>query len=107
MSFGSLSGPAIEALNKGCKIVGALQSTGEGGISIYHQHGGDLVWQIGAGYFGCRNLDGSFSLERFLETVAAANVKMIEIKLSQGAKPGLGGVLPAHKVTAERGVPAG
>lgn len=111
MSFGSLSGPAIEALNRGCKIVGALQSTGEGGISVYHQHGGDLVWQIGTGYFGCRNPDGSFSLERFLETVTASPVKMLEIKLSQGAKPGLGGVLPAHKVTTEiaaaRGVPAG
>jgi glutamate synthase domain-containing protein 2 len=111
MSFGSLSGPAVEALNRGCKIVGALQSTGEGGISPYHRHGGDLVWQIGTGYFGCRNKDGSFSLERFLETVASAPVRMIEVKLSQGAKPGLGGVLPAHKVTPEiaaaRGVPAG
>ena len=111
MSFGSLSGPAVEALNRGCKLVNALQSTGEGGISPYHRHGGDLVWQIGTGYFGCRNLDGSFSLERFLETVASAPVRMIEVKLSQGAKPGLGGVLPAHKVTAEiaaaRGVPAG
>jgi glutamate synthase domain-containing protein 2 len=111
MSFGSLSGPAVEALNRGVKIAGALQSTGEGGISRYHDHGGDLVWQIGTGYFGCRNVDGSFSLERFLETVARFPVRMVEIKLSQGAKPGLGGVLPGHKVTEEialaRGVPAG
>ena len=87
--------------NRGCKIVGALQSIGEGGISVYHQHGGDLVRQIGTGYFGCRNPDGTFSLERFLETVAAANVKMLAIKLSQSAKPGLGGLLPAHKASAE------
>jgi glutamate synthase domain-containing protein 2 len=111
MSFGSLSAPAIEALNRGVKIAGALQSTGEGGISRYHKNGGDLIWQIGTGYFGCRNLDGTFSLEKFLESVASAPVKAIEIKLSQGAKPGLGGVLPAHKVSAEiaeaRGVPIG
>ncbi len=111
MSFGSLSAPAIEALNRGVAAIGALQSTGEGGISRYHKNGGDLIWQIGTGYFGCRNLDGTFSLEKFLETVQNAPVKAIEIKLSQGAKPGLGGVLPAHKVTKEiaeaRGVPEG
>jgi glutamate synthase domain-containing protein 2 len=111
MSFGSLSGPAVEALNCGAKIAGTLQSTGEGGISRYHDHGGDLVWQIGTGYFGCRHEDGSFSLERFLETVARFPVRMVEIKLSQGAKPGLGGVLPGHKVSEEiaqaRGVPVG
>jgi glutamate synthase domain-containing protein 2 len=111
MSFGSLSGPAVEALNRGVKLAGAMQSTGEGGISKYHRSGGDLVWQVGTGYFGCRNPDGTFSLERFLETVAASQVSLIEIKLSQGAKPGLGGVLPGHKVTDEiaaaRGVPAG
>jgi glutamate synthase domain-containing protein 2 len=111
MSFGSLSAPAVEALNRGVAIAGALQSTGEGGISKYHKHGGDLIWQIGTGYFGCRNLDGTFSMEHFLETVQNAPVRAIEIKLSQGAKPGLGGVLPAHKVTKEiaeaRGVPEG
>ena len=111
MSFGSLSAPAIEALNRGVKIAGALQSTGEGGISRYHKSGGDLIWQIGTGYFGCRNPDGTFSLEKFLESAQNAPVKAIEIKLSQGAKPGLGGVLPAHKVSAEiaeaRGVPIG
>ncbi|MFN3265309.1 MAG: FMN-binding glutamate synthase family protein [Deinococcales bacterium] len=111
MSFGSLSAPAIEALNRGVALAGALQSTGEGGISRYHKSGGDLIWQIGTGYFGCRNPDGSFSLERFLETVQSAPVRAVEIKLSQGAKPGLGGVLPAHKVTEEiaqaRGVPVG
>jgi glutamate synthase domain-containing protein 2 len=111
MSFGSLSAPAVEALNRGVALAGALQSTGEGGISRYHKHGGDLIWQIGTGYFGCRNQDGTFSLERFLETIQNAPVRAIEIKLSQGAKPGLGGVLPGHKVTKEiaeaRGVPAG
>ena len=111
MSFGSLSGPAIEALNRGCAISGSLQTTGEGGISDHHRHGGDLVWQIGTGYFGCRNPDGSFNLDRLVETVATAPVRAIEIKLSQGAKPGLGGVLPGSKVTPEiaaiRGVPVG
>jgi glutamate synthase domain-containing protein 2 len=109
MSFGSLSAPAVESLNRGVAMVGALQSTGEGGISKYHKSGGDLIWQIGTGYFGCRNQDGTFSLERFLESVQNAPVRAVEIKLSQGAKPGLGGVLPAHKVSKEiaeaRGVP--
>lgn len=111
MSFGSLSGPAIEALNRGCALADALQTTGEGGITPHHRHGGDLVWQIGTGYFGCRNEDGSFNLEKAVAQVASAPVKAIEIKLSQGAKPGLGGLLPANKVTPEiaalRGVPAG
>ncbi len=111
MSFGSLSAPAIEALNKGCNIAGALHNTGEGGISKHHKNGGDLIWQIGTGYFGCRNKDGSFNMDMFLENVAAAPVKAIEIKLSQGAKPGLGGVLPAEKVTEEiaeaRGIEVG
>src|SRR5215467_12770962 len=111
MSYGSLSGNAVEALNRGVKLAGCLQSTGEGGISPYHKMGGDLVWQVGTGYFGCRDERGRFSMDRFLESVASANVKAIEIKLSQGAKPGLGGVLPAAKVTSEisliRGVPAG
>jgi glutamate synthase (ferredoxin) len=111
MSFGSLSGSAVEALNRGSKLAECLQSTGEGGISPYHRAGGELVWQIGTGYFGCRDLAGRFSMERFMETVATSPVRAIEIKLSQGAKPGLGGVLPAAKVTSEiaaiRGVPVG
>jgi glutamate synthase (ferredoxin) len=101
MSFGSLSPRAIEAINRGVKLAGAMQNTGEGGISDYHRSGGDLVWQIGTGYFGCRDERGRFSLERFLEAAASAPVRAIEIKLSQGAKPGLGGVLPAAKVTQE------
>lgn len=101
MSFGSLSPRAIEAINRGVKLAGAMQNTGEGGISDHHRHGGDLVWQIGTGYFGCRDERGRFSLERFVENVATAPVRAIEIKLSQGAKPGLGGVLPAAKVTPE------
>ena len=111
MSFGSLSGPAVEALNAGCKLAGAMQSTGEGGLSIHHKQGGDLVFQIGTGYFGCRTPEGKFSLERLLETVSSAPVKAIEVKLSQGAKPGLGGLLPGVKVTKEiadaRGIPIG
>ena len=111
MSFGSLSGNAIEALNKGCAIAGALHTTGEGGISPHHRNGGDLVWQIGTGYFGCRNEDGSFDLDRLVATVETAPVRAIEIKLSQGAKPGLGGMLPGAKVTPEiaaiRGIPVG
>ncbi len=101
MSFGSLSAHAVEAMNRGSKLAGCLQNTGEGGISPYHGYGGDLVWQIGTGYFGCRGEDGQFSLERFCETVDSNNVRAIEIKLSQGAKPGMGGVLPAAKVTRE------
>jgi glutamate synthase (ferredoxin) len=111
MSFGSLSGPAVEAINRGAKLAQCLQNTGEGGISPYHQHGGELVWQIGTGYFGCREADGSFSLPRFLDVVAKNPVRAIEIKLSQGAKPGKGGLLPGAKVTAEiagiRGIPEG
>ncbi len=102
MSFGSLSGPAVEALNRGCQLAGCLHNTGEGGISSHHLQGGDLVWQIGAGYFGCRDEQGRFSLERLRETLARApRVRAIEIKLSQGAKPGLGGVLPMAKITRE------
>jgi len=101
MSFGSLSGTAVEALNRGVALAGALQSTGEGGISEYHRSGGDLIWQIGTGYFGARDEAGRFSMDAFLETVASARVRAIEVKLSQGAKPGLGGVLPAAKVTPE------
>ena len=111
MSYGSLSGPAIEALNRGCAQAGALQTTGEGGISPFHLNGGDLVWQIGTGYFGCREADGTFSLDRLVAGAEAAPVRAIEIKLSQGAKPGLGGMLPGAKVTPEiaaiRGIPVG
>ncbi len=111
MSFGSLSSAAVVAMNKGAAIAGCLHNTGEGGIAPYHRHGGDLVWQVGTGYFGCRAEDGGFSMERFLETVSKNRVRAIEIKLSQGAKPGLGGVLPAAKVSREiadiRGIPMG
>ncbi len=101
MSYGSLSDAAVEAINKGCKLANCYHNTGEGGIADVHKHGAGLIWQIGTGYFGCRDENGGFSLERFLETVAANNISAIEIKLSQGAKPGLGGVLPAAKVSAE------
>ncbi len=102
MSFGSLSANAIRSLNRGAKLGNFAHDTGEGAISPYHEeHGGDLIWEIGSGYFGARNLDGSFSPERFAENAARPQVKMIEIKLSQGAKPGHGGVLPGPKVTAE------
>jgi glutamate synthase (ferredoxin) len=111
MSYGSLSGPAVEAINRGVALCGALQNTGEGGISDYHRAGGEIIWQIGTGYFGCRDERGKFSLDRALESIASAKVKAIEIKLSQGAKPGLGGVLPAAKITPEisriRGIPLG
>lgn len=101
MSYGSLSSAAVESINRGVALASAMQNTGEGGISEFHRKGGDLIWQIGTGYFGCRDEKGNFSIERFRETVASANVRAIEIKLSQGAKPGLGGVLPAPKVTPE------
>lgn len=102
MSFGALSANAVMALNKGAKIGGFAQDTGEGSISPYHrEHGGDLIWQIASGYFGCRNRDGTFSPEKFAKQAADPQVKMIELKLSQGAKPGHGGVLPGKKVTKE------
>ncbi len=112
MSFGALSGNAIEALNAGAKRGNFAHDTGEGSISTHHRaHGGDLIWEIGSGYFGCRNDDGSFNAERFVANATDPQVKMIEIKLSQGAKPGQGGVLPGPKVTAEiaaaRGIPVG
>jgi glutamate synthase domain-containing protein 2 len=112
MSFGALSANAILALNAGAKRGGFAHDTGEGSISRYHrEHGGDLIWEIGSGYFGCRHDDGSFSEERFAETARDPQVKMIELKLSQGAKPGHGGVLPGPKVTQEiaaaRGVAVG
>jgi glutamate synthase domain-containing protein 2 len=112
MSFGALSGAAIEALNRGAKIGNFYHDTGEGGISPYHlKHGGDLVWEIGSGYFGCRDAAGRFDPECFRDEAAREQVKMVEIKLSQGAKPGHGGLLPAAKVSAEiawtRDVPEG
>lgn len=112
MSFGSLSANAIRALNWGAKRGGFSHDTGEGSISQYHrEYGGDLVWEIGSGYFGCRNDDGSFNEERFAQNASDPQVKMVELKLSQGAKPGHGGMLPAAKVTQEiseaRGVPMG
>ena len=112
MSFGSLSANAILALNQGAKLGHFAHDTGEGSISSYHRvHGGDLIWEIGSGYFGCRDDDGRFSEERFAVNARDPQVKMIEIKLSQGAKPGHGGILPAAKVTPEiaaaRGVVVG
>ena len=112
MSFGALSANAIMALNLGAKKGGFAHDTGEGSISRYHrEHGGDLIWEIGSGYFGCRNDDGTFNAEKFKKNALSPQVKMIEIKLSQGAKPGHGGVLPGPKVTPEiaeaRGVPEG
>nr|WP_310417795.1 FMN-binding glutamate synthase family protein [Mycoplana sp. BE70] len=112
MSFGSLSANAILALNTGAKKGGFAHDTGEGSISRYHrQGGGDLIYQVASGYFGCRNDDGTFSPERFAELAADPQIKMIEIKLSQGAKPGHGGMLPASKISKEiaeaRGIPMG
>jgi len=112
MSFGSLSANAIRALNKGAKAGGFAHDTGEGGVSPYHrENGGDIIWEIGSGYFGCRDTAGNFSPENFVKTATLEQVRMIEIKLSQGAKPGHGGVLPAAKITEEisriRGVPMG
>lgn len=102
MSFGSLSSNAIEALNLGAKKAGCYHNTGEGGVSPYHlKHGGDIVWQIGTGLFGCRDTEGNFSPEIFSSTATQPVIKMIEIKLSQGAKPGHGGVLPKAKITKE------
>jgi glutamate synthase domain-containing protein 2 len=101
MSFGSLSAAAVEALNKGAALAGCLHNTGEGGLSRHHRHGGELVFQIGTAYFGCRDGEGKFDLQRLKDLVAGAPVRALEIKLSQGAKPGLGGVLPAAKVSAE------
>ncbi len=117
MSFGALSANAVRALNLGAQRGGFMHDTGEGSISQYHlpqspaEPGGDLVWEIGSGYFGCRNPDGSFSAENFIKNAALPQVRMIEVKLSQGAKPGHGGILPAAKVTIEiaqaRGVQPG
>jgi glutamate synthase domain-containing protein 2 len=102
MSFGSLSGAAVEAINRGVKIAGCYQNTGEGGLANHHLHGGDLIYQVGTGYFGCRELDGRFSMARLKDLVAEhPQIRAIEIKLSQGAKPGVGGVLPKQKLTPE------
>lgn len=102
MSYGSLSKNAVLALNMGAKAGGFAHNTGEGGLSPYHlQGGGDLIWQIGTGYFSCRNIDGTFSEEMFAEKAAHDAIRMIEIKLSQGAKPGHGGILPKEKITPE------
>jgi glutamate synthase domain-containing protein 2 len=112
MSFGALSANAIRALNAGAQRGGFAHDTGEGSISVHHRaHGGDLIWEIGSGYFGCRNHDGSFNADSFAANARDPQVKMIELKLSQGAKPGHGGVLPGAKVTPEiaaaRDVPVG
>jgi glutamate synthase domain-containing protein 2 len=112
MSYGSLSKNAVMALNRGAKLGGFIQDTGEGSLTPYHlKHGGDLTWQIASGYFGCRTPEGKFDPEKFQKKATLENVKMIEIKLSQGAKPGHGGILPGKKVTPEiaeiRGVPPG
>jgi glutamate synthase domain-containing protein 2 len=112
MSFGALSANAVLALNLGAKMGGFAHDTGEGSISRHHRtHGGDLIWEIGSGYFGCRDAQGHFSPTHFVENVRSPQVKMVEIKLSQGAKPGHGGVLPGPKVTEEiaeaRGVMVG
>ncbi len=112
MSFGSLSANAIEALNRGAAAGGFAHDTGEGGISRYHRvGGGDLIWELGSGYFGCRTPEGGFDPDAFAKVSADPQVKMIEIKLSQGAKPGHGGMLPASKISPEiaeaRGVPMG
>lgn len=101
MSYGSMSKNAIMALNKGAQGGGFYHNTGEGSISDFHQMGGDLVYQVGTGYFGCRDLDGNFNAENFKKSARIEAVKMIEIKLSQGAKPGHGGILPAAKNTVE------
>ena len=112
MSFGALSANAILSLNAGAKRGGFAHDTGEGSISAHHRkHGGDLIWEIGSGYFGCRNDNGTFNADNFAANATDPQVKMIELKLSQGAKPGHGGVLPGPKVTPEiaeaRGVPVG
>jgi glutamate synthase domain-containing protein 2 len=111
MSFGALSANALRALNIGAAAGGFAHDTGEGGLSRHHLYGGDLVWELGSGYFGARTEDGEFDPERFADKAAHAAVKCVSLKLSQGAKPGIGGVLPAAKVSAEiaavRGVPMG
>ena len=101
MSFGALSATAVEAMNIGAKLAGCLHNTGEGGLASYHQCGGDLIFQIGTGYFGVRDERGRFDLDRLVQLVETNPIRAVEIKLSQGAKPGHGGILPGPKVTAE------
>lgn len=102
MSFGAISSAAILALNGGAKLGNFYSNTGEGGLSRFHlEQSGDITWNIGTGYFGCRNADGSFSEGRFVANATQPSVRMIELKLSQGAKPGKGGILPAKKVSPE------
>lgn len=111
MSYGSLSAPAVESLNRGAAMARCMHNSGEGSVTPHHGHGGEIMWQIGTGYFGCRDLHGNFNLEKLKEVLARYPVRAIEIKLSQGAKPGHGGVLPAEKITEEiatiRGIPMG
>ena len=112
MSFGALSSNALLALNTGAAKGGFAHDTGEGGLTDYHlRNGGDLIWEVGSGYFGCRTQDGDFDAAMFADKAAHPNVKCVSLKLSQGAKPGIGGVLPAAKVTKEiaeaRSVPQG
>ncbi len=111
MSYGSLSRAAVEAINRGCALADCLHNTGEGGVAPAHNLGGNLIWQLGTGYYGARQENGRFDEQLFVECVQNNNVKVVEIKLSQGAKPGRGGVLPGKKVTAEisqiRGIPVG
>ena len=111
MSYGSLSSHAVQAINRGCHLADSLHNTGEGGIAPHHDQGGELIWQLGTGYFGARDEKGHFSMDRLLDKIERYPVRAIEIKLSQGAKPGRGGVLPAAKISAEiaqiRGIPMG
>src|SRR3954464_6298328 len=112
MSFCALSPNAVRALNAGAKKGGLAHDTGEGGVSPYHEeNGGDIIWEVGSGYFGCRTKDGHFDPEKFAAMAGHDQIKMVELKISQGAKPGHGGVLPAAKVSAEisriRGVAMG
>jgi glutamate synthase (ferredoxin) len=111
MSYGSLSAPAVESLNKGAAMARCMHNSGEGSVTPHHGHGADIVWQIGTGYFGCRDERGRFSMDRLLEVVDRYPIRALELKLSQGAKPGHGGVLPAAKITSEiarlRGIPMG
>jgi glutamate synthase domain-containing protein 2 len=111
MSFGALSANAISALNRGAALGGFAHDSGEGGVSAHHRQGGDLIWEIGSGYFGARTADGYFDPDKFRDKAADPQIKCVELKLSQGAKPGIGGVLPGAKVTPEiaaiRGVPVG
>ena len=110
MSFGALSANALRALNNGARKGGFAHDTGEGGLTPYHLGGADVIWEIGSGYFGTRTTAGAFDPDQFADKAAHDLVKCVSIKLSQGAKPGIGGVLPAAKVTEEiaryRGVPA-